>query len=391
MISVATALDHLFDLVSPTDSETIALRAAAGRVLARPVVAPRPQPPFPSSAMDGYAVADPAPTPGKRYTVIGEAAAGRAWNGALAPGQAIRIFTGAAVPAGALTIIIQEDVDRSGNSITISPDVVDFGQYIRPEGGDFPKGHELGAPLRLRPVDIALAAAMNAPEVSVFRRPVVAILSTGDELVQPGEHPRPDQIVASNALALAAMVEAEGAMARILPIARDTEADLVQAFELADGADLIITIGGASVGDHDLVAPVAAGLGMKQSFYKVAMRPGKPLMAGRLGRAAVIGLPGNPVSSIVCGVIFVLPMLRAMQGLPAVQAPRTKATLAVDMPANGPREHYMRANSTAEGIVPANRQDSSLLNVLGGADVLLVRPPNGPRLGKGAEVEIVAL
>ena len=391
MITVEEALEHLFALVSPVSTESVALRAAAGRVLSDPVVAQRAQPPFPSSAMDGYAVADSSPTAGSKYMVVGEAAAGAAWSGELRGRQAVRIFTGAPVPAGGTTILIQEDVDRQDDTIVVKPGVVEFGHYIRSAGGDFSKGHVLKSPLRLRPVDLALAAAMNAPEVSVFRRPIVAIVSTGDELVQPGQDPRPDQIVASNALALAAMVESEGAEARVLPIARDTEDGLRQAFELARGADLIVTIGGASVGDHDLVAPVAAELGMEQSFYKVAMRPGKPLMAGKLGASVMIGLPGNPVSSIVCGIVFVLPMLRAMQGLPACPAPRRTVPLATDVGKNGQREHYMRAVLTDQGVTPAERQDSSLLNVLSGADALLIRPANDPARPIGAEVEIVPL
>ncbi|HDR27917.1 molybdopterin molybdotransferase MoeA, partial [Rhodovulum sp.] len=219
----------------------------------------------------------------------------------------------------------------------------------------------------------------------------VAIIATGDELVMPGEVPGPDQIVASNGFGLKAMVEAEGGIGRLLPVARDTEASLQTVFGLADGADLIVTIGGASVGDHDLVGKVAADLGMEQAFYKVAMRPGKPLMAGRMGKAAMIGLPGNPVSALVCAMLFLLPVLRVMQGLPAAPAPRLTARLACDLDANGPREHYMRARITADGIAPFDRQDSALLTILSEAHALIVRPPgDGPRRA-GEPVEYLPL
>ncbi len=391
MISVAEALDHLFDLVSPLGTETIDLRDAAGRVLAKPVTAGRDQPPFSSSAMDGYALPDPAPSPGKSFKVVGEAAAGAAWSGKIDPGQAVRIFTGAPVPNGGKSIVIQEDVLRDGNTITINPEASDFRDYIRPAGSDFKKGQSLPAPCRLRPVDLALAAAMNAPRLEVYRKPEVAIIATGDELVQPGETPRPDQIIASNGLALAAMVEAEGSNARVLPIARDTKEALAQVFDLVDGADLIITIGGASVGDHDLVGQVAATKGLDQSFYKVAMRPGKPLMAGRMGTAAMIGLPGNPVSSLVCGQVFVLPMLRAFQGLPKMPAPCRQVPLNQRLEPNGPREHYMRARVDTDGAVVADRQDSSLLSVLADANALLVRAPHDPAKPTGALVDIIDL
>uniref|UniRef100_UPI003564A260 molybdopterin molybdotransferase MoeA n=1 Tax=Actibacterium sp. TaxID=1872125 RepID=UPI003564A260 len=221
---------------------------------------------------------------------------------------------------------------------------------------------------------------MNVADVPVRRRPVVAIIATGDELVMPGETPGPDQIISSNGFGLKALVEAAGAEARLLPIARDTEASLRAVFQLAKGADMILTIGGASVGDHDIVAPVAADLGMEQAFYKVAMRPGKPLMAGHMNGSVMIGLPGNPVSSMVCGHIFVLPAIRAMLGLPAQPAPRNSARLTVDLPANGPREHYMRARLTADGVTPMPSQDSALLTILSQANALILRPPHdGPR------------
>jgi len=389
VISVTEALGRLFALVTPTEAETVPLRAAAGRVLAAPVAAARAQPPFDASAMDGYAVADAAPAAGARYEVVGEAAAGHGWDGHVGPGQAVRIFTGAPVPGGGKCVVIQEDVTRAGATITLR-DSLGEGPNIRPRGGDFDEGTTVSAPRRLAPADVALLAAMNIARVPVHRRPEVALIATGDELVLPGEAPRDDQIVASNGVGLAAMIEAEGALARLLPIARDTCAALEQALDLARGADLVVTIGGASVGDHDLVGEVLGEAGSRD-FYKVAMRPGKPLMAGRVGDAAMVGLPGNPVSSLVCGHVFLLPMLRAMQGLPAAPAPRRRAPLAVPLGPNGPREHYMRARLGPDGVAAYDRQDSSLLTILAEADALIVRPPRDPARMAGDPVDIVPL
>ncbi|MEM9708786.1 MAG: gephyrin-like molybdotransferase Glp [Pseudomonadota bacterium] len=388
MISVETALDRIFALVQPAQTERVALRNAAGRVLAETVSATRAQPPFDASAMDGYGVADADPSAGARYQVVGEAAAGRAWPGHLAAGQAVRIFTGAPVPEDVETVLIQEDVTRNGSEIVLGENR-SSGRNIRPKGGDFDVGFTLEAPRRLGPADIGLLAAMNRAEVDVFQRPDVAILSTGDELVQLGETPRPDQIIASNGPALAAMVEEAGGKAWILPNAEDCEAALAQGFELAQGADLILTIGGASVGDHDLVAGAAERAGFQKAFHKVAVRPGKPVMAGQLGKALMIGLPGNPVSALISARIFVLPALAALSGLPSAPAPRRPGHLAEALPENGPREHYMRAEATTEGIKPLPNQDSSLLSVLARADALIVRPPYDPAKAAGDRVELV--
>lgn len=392
MISVDEALARCFALTRALPTETVPLRAAVGRVMPEPAVARLTQPPFPASAMDGYALqGDPAP--GDRFTVIGEAGAGHAFAGTIGPGQAIRIFTGAPVPEGATRVVIQEDVVAEGRSITIRPNA-DKGTHIRPAGQDFRQGDTL-SPRRLRPNDVALLASMNIPDVTVTRRPVVAIIPTGDELVMPGETPRADQIIASNSYALAAMVEAEGAEARLLPIARDTEEELFTVLSMAEGADLVVTIGGASVGDHDLVGRVAESMGMERAFYKIAMRPGKPLMAGRLRGIPMLGLPGNPVSSIVCGHLFLLPMVRALLGL-GEHAPATRrALLAQDTPANGPRTHYMRARlSPGPGlplITPFDRQDSALLTVLTEADALMIHAKDGPALPAGTVVDYLPM
>jgi molybdopterin molybdotransferase len=391
VISVEEALARVLALADRLPDETVPLALAAGRSMTRAAIAQRDQPPFPAAAMDGYALADPA-RPGDRFTVIGVAAAGHVFAGRIAAGQAVRIFTGAPVPEGATRIIIQEDVDAKGDVILLR-DGLDSGTHIRPLGQDFRAGDSL-SPRRLRANDLALLAAMNLPEVTVARRPVVALIPTGDELVMPGETPRADQIIASNAFALKAMVEAEGAEARLLPIARDTEADLTTVLGLAEGADLVVTIGGASVGDHDLVARVAQTLGMERAFYKIAMRPGKPLMAGRLRGMPLLGLPGNPVSAIVCGHLFLLPMLRAMLGLAAAPVTR-RAVLAEAIGANGPRSHYMRARLSAgpalPRISPFERQDSALLRILTEADALLIRPVDDPARAVGEEVDYLPL
>ncbi|WP_028029963.1 molybdopterin molybdotransferase MoeA [Gemmobacter nectariphilus] len=393
MIPVAEALARILSLAGPLGTETVPLSQASGRVLAADAVARRAQPPFAASAMDGYALADP-PAPGQVYRVIGTAQAGAAYGGSVGPGQAVRIFTGAPVPQGATNVVIQEDVTRDGARIIIAETLGD-GPNIRPAGADFAAGHRLAAPRRLRPADLALLAAMNCSDLTVTRRPEVAFIATGDELVMPGEVPGPDQIVASNIFALKAMAEAEGARARILPIARDSEAALAQMLDMARGADVIVTIGGASVGDHDLVAKVAAASGMQRAFHKIAMRPGKPLMSGRLGDAVMLGLPGNPVSAIVCGHLFLLPLLRALQGLPDPAPRPLQARLACDVPANGQRAHYMRA-SLAQGdglplIDPFPDQDSGRLTPLAEASALLIRPVGDPARLAGTPVDYFPL
>ena len=291
----------------------------------------------------------------------------------------MRIFTGAPVPEGADFVVIQENVSAKGDLITIT-DGPGAKSNIRPAGVDFRKGMTLAAPRLLRPADIALLAAMNHDRVPVTRRPKVALIATGDELVMPGERPGADQIIASNTFGLQAMLAEAGAQPRLLPVARDSHASLATAFDLAQGADLVITVGGASVGDHDLVGEVAAGLGMERAFYKVAMRPGKPLMAGRLAGAAMVGLPGNPVSAMVCGYLFILPMIRAMLGLGADLPALKQARLNAALERNGPREHYLRARVEADRVTAFDNQDSSLLTVLSEANALLVRPADdGPR------------
>jgi molybdopterin molybdotransferase len=393
MISVEQALARCLALTAILPVQSVPLRKAAGRVLAEPAQARLTQPPFDASAMDGYALAQ-AGAVGATYTVIGEAGAGHGFAGTVAPGQATRIFTGAPLPQGAVTVALQEHVTADGATITLT-EAATTGDNIRPRGQDFAEGQPLPAPRLLRPNDVALLAAMNVAEVQVRRRPVVAIMATGDELVMPGEAPRPDQIIASNNFAIAAMVEAAGAEARMLPIARDTEADLRTVFGLTEGADLIVTIGGASVGDHDLVGKVASDLGLERAFWKIAMRPGKPLMAGRVLGIPMLGLPGNPVSAIVCAHLFLLPMLKAMLGLPDPAPQVQRARLGSDQPANGARAHYMRARlALSDGIptiTPFERQDSALLSILTEADALLIRPVDDPARKAGEMMDFIAI
>lgn len=395
LLAVETALDRILALMAPGPIESVPLLAAAGRVLAEPAVARRTQPPFPASAMDGYAVRRDEVRPGARFRVIGEAQAGRRHEGAVGPGEAVRIFTGAPVPNGADFIVIQEDAVRSSDDITLKSNL-DPQAYVRPAGTDFSIGDALSAPRRLSPQDVALLAAMNLPKVPVRKRPVIALIPTGDELVEPGERPGPDQIVSSNAYGLAGVLAAQGADPRLMPIARDEPASLRAAFEAAQGADLIVTLGGASVGDRDLVRQVAGDQGLALDFYRVAMRPGKPLMAGRLGATPMVGLPGNPVSAIVCGHVFLRPAVDALLGLPAAALPRERARLAHPLAANGPREHYARGvlEQDAHGnnlAHVAERQDSSLLSVLSRANILAVIPPKHPAQKTGAEISVIRI
>ncbi len=389
MISVSEALERLFALAGPPDPEEVPLAEAAGRVLLSPASARRDQPPFAASAMDGYAVRAAEAVVGARLRVAGTSAAGRGFAGQLGPGEAVRVLTGAPLPPGADAVVMQEDARREGEYVAIGPEA--RSGHVRAAGSDFRAGATLAPPRRLSPADVALLAAFGRPRVAVARRPVVALISTGDELVMPGEVAGPDAIFAANAFGLHAQLAREGALPRLLPIADDSEAGLRQAFELAEGCDLVVTIGGASVGDHDLVAPVARSVGAELSFHRIAMRPGKPILAGRLPTgAALLGLPGNPVSAMVCGTVFMLPLVRAMLGLPAVPAKRRLASLATALPANGPREHYLRARSRPDGTVePFGRQDSSLLSVLTEADCLVVQAPGDPGLQPGNPVEVV--
>ena len=389
LIPVEEALARvLASAAAPLGSERAALEEAFGRVLAHDVVALRTQPPFINSAMDGYALraADTASPPAS-LRVIGEAAAGRAFDGEVGAGEAVRIFTGAPVPRGVDAVVIQEEAQREGDRIALSVPAT-VGDNLRPAGLDFAEGELLlPAGRRLTPRDVALAAAANHVALPVRRSARVAILATGDELVAPGETLGPSQIVASNNFTVAGIVEACGGIPIDLGIARDDLGALDAAIhEALDAeADVFVTLGGASVGDHDLVQKALIAAGMELGFWKIAMRPGKPLMHGRLGDLIVLGLPGNPTSSTICAILFLRPLIMALHGEPDPGADPTQAArLALDMNANGPRQDYARCALArdADGALiatPAQAQDSSLVKVMAGADGLIVRPPHvGP-------------
>jgi len=377
--------------------EMVALEDAFHRVLARDVASLRTQPPEAMSAMDGYAVRATDAAVGAKLKVIGEISAGKPFDRALAPGEAARIFTGGVVPAGSDAVVIQEDTARDGDTVTIN-EAAPVGKNIRPAGVDFRQGDVLlRAGTRLADRDLALAAGMNHPAVPVQRRPVVAMLATGDELVLPGVTPGPGQIVLSNGFALRALARAEGAEVIDLGIARDTLESTTAAIRRAIdlNVDVLITTGGASVGDHDLVQQSLVEAGVEMSFWKIAMRPGKPMMHGRRGAMRVIGLPGNPVSSYVCGFLFMVPLLRALSGRSEIQHVREAAVLGRDLAANDHREDYLRTRLEWQDgklvATPVTKQDSSLLGNLAIAEGLLVRPPNATAAKAGDPCAIIRL
>ena len=399
LLSVKEALNRILDTVQPKDSETVPLNAAGGRVLTAPLSASRTQPPFPASAMDGYAVrgSDIEQLP-CRLKLIGESAAGHGFDHAIGPGDCVRIFTGAPVPDGADTIIIQEHAVARGDQIEIQkPETV--GRYIRPRGMDFQKGdtffatgYEIDAPC------LSLAAAMNLPDLNVFRRPAVAIIATGDELVLPGDEPGPDQIVASNGFGVAEIVRKAGGEPIDLGIAVDTLVALDDKIERATDADIVITLGGASVGDHDLVQTSLKNRGVDLDFWKLAMRPGKPVMFGKSvsnGKTQrIIGLPGNPVSSLVCSLVFVVPLIRKLTGRKPLAEP-LPGILTHSLAANDQREEYLRGTfETVNGVhraVAFDVQDSSLLSLIAQANCLIIRPAFAPASDPGAAFDIIPL
>ena len=396
-LTVDEALARILADAQSTPSEQVGLLEAANRTLAEPLTARLTQPPFDSSAMDGYAVRsdDVARLPAT-LDIIGQAAAGHPFTGSLSAGQAVRIFTGAPMPAGSDTVVIQENTTREGNFVYINDCVPDPG-HVRPSGGDFTAGSEIiAATTHLLPRHVALAAAMGHSSLKVHRKPMVAILATGDELVEPGTTPGPGQIVASNGYALAAMVASAGGESCLLGIARDTLDSLQQKLALASDADIVVTIGGASVGEHDLVESALTKSGFQLDFWKIAMRPGKPLMFARRSHQRAIGLPGNPVSAIVCAYIFLLPLIAKLSGRPSHETNVVEARLAAPLDRNGPRQHYMRARRTrcsadGEAVTPAESQDSSLLSILASSNCLIVRPPGAPALEAGSKVTVVPI
>lgn len=397
MLSVPEAHGRVIAAFGPLPAEVVSVAHAAGRVLAAPPVARLTQPPADLSAMDGYAVrAEDVPAAPTTLTLVGQAPAGGSYDHALQPGEAVRIFTGAPLPMGADSIVIQEDTEADGNKITIL-EAPTLGRHIRKAGLDFSAGDTpFAAGRRLTARDVALAAAMNLPWLGVHRKPRVAILSTGDELVMPGEPVGRNQIVSSSGIAVAALVRAWGGDPTLFEIALD-DAQLIQD-RIAAGAqhDLLVTLGGASVGDHDLVQAALKAQGFSMDFWKIAMRPGKPLMFAARDRARVLGLPGNPVSTMVCALLFLKPALDRMLGQSGDLVASMPARLAVDVKQNDQREDYVRARTSraADGtltVEPHKVQDSSMLSVLAESNALLVRPAHDPARKAGDVVQIVDL
>ena len=391
MISVTEALEKLFLIAKVTPVETVELKKCLGRVLAKPLESSRSNPPFPSLAMDGYAIHKANLKSGAEFKVIGESAAGHSYPKKINKNEAVRIFTGSRVPDGANLVLMQEDVEADKKFIIVKENF-DKKSNIRLEGSDFSKGYKVKTPLILGAKEISLLAAMNFAHLSVRKKPTVAIISTGDELVFPGESPKPDQIIASNAYGIAALCKECGAEPRILPIAQDSFKSIEYIIGLAQDADLIITIGGASVGKYDLINEATNNFGVDKSFHKVAMRPGKPLMAGKINETAFVGLPGNPVSALVCGYVFVRPLIQAMLGLEKKSAPRLIAPCGTSLPRNGPREHYMRAVLLPNGYLePVENQDSARLALLCDSDALLIRAAHAEAIPAKTQCEYIKI
>jgi molybdopterin molybdotransferase len=399
LMPVAEALQRILASAAPLPVENVPLDDALGLVLAEDLVARRTQPPAAVSAMDGYAVrAADVGNPPVTLTLIGEVAAGHPFDGEVRQGEAARIFTGGVMPRGADSVVIQENTTRDGETVTVKAAVA-IGRNVRREGIDFRQGDTLLTKgTRLTDRDLMLAAAMNYPAVPVHRRPRVAILGTGDELVPPGSDPKPGEIVYSNGFALSALVRSDGGHVIELGIARDTVADIAAALRRAVDAkaDILVTSGGASVGEHDLVQQALAAAGLKLSFWRVALRPGRPMMHGKLGDMQVLGVPGNPVSSYVCAFLFLLPLLRALSGRADIGHHPLAAKLGRDLPENDERSDYLRAalRTEADGTLmatPLPVQDSSLMAPLAKADCLLIREPHAIAARAGSDCVILKL
>ncbi len=393
LMPVDEALARVLGAGKVLGSEFVKLDDVIGRVLAKDLKAKRDQPPFQSSAMDGYAVRHDDLT--DRLNLIGVSAAGHAFKGIVKKGQAVRILTGAPLPLGADTIVIQENVAVEGCTISIR-EAPALGRNIRPQGLDFKKNDILfAAGTRISARDIGLMAAANAAVISVRKRPRVVLFTTGDELVLPGDRPRTDQIFSSNSHALAAMLSAWGAKVINLGIVRDDMRATVAAINKAAKADILVTTGGASVGDHDYVQEALKHAGIKIDFWKIALRPGKPLMFGNKGKLSVLGLPGNPVSALVCARIFLKPLIAKMLGLDFTEV-HVMARIADALPANDERQDYLRAilryeENGARVVQVFSKQDSSMQRNLRDADCLIVRPPHAPEMPRNALVPVILL
>jgi molybdopterin molybdotransferase len=396
MISVEEARERILNPLRPTPAEIVALADVWGRVTAGPVAARLTQPPADVSAMDGYALRAADGEAGQTLTVIGAAPAGHPFDGAVSPGQAVRLFTGSVVPAGADSILLQEDATREGDTVRVN-ETVRPGRHIRRAGQDFTAGDiVVTGGRRITARDVGLLAAANHPWVTVHRQPRVAILATGDEIAMPGEPIPPGGIVSSNSHALAALVRSAGGEPVILPVAADTTTAVAAVADAVSGMDMLVTTGGASVGDHDLVIAGLQTRGLQVDFWQIAMRPGKPLLFGQLGPVPVLGLPGNPVSAMVCATLFLLPALARLSGLPAAPPPVSTAVLGAPLAANDRRADHLRATlATGEGgrliATPFPVQDSAMMRRLAHADALILRPPHAPALPAGAEVPLIRL
>ncbi|MFP6731850.1 MAG: gephyrin-like molybdotransferase Glp [Alphaproteobacteria bacterium] len=393
LLPVAEAQARVSAAFSPLPGEQVSLSDGLGRVLAEDLHARVTHPPVAVSAMDGYAVraADTAGAP-VDLRLIGEAPAGGAHDGVVGPGEAVRIFTGGPVPDGADAIVIQEDTEAEGDQVRVQSAVTE-GRFVRPAGLDFSQGDiGLEAGRRLSPRDIGLAAAMNRPWLSVRRKPRIALLATGNEIVRPGEPVAANHIIASNSLALSALITEAGGIAIDLGIARDNEESLRHMAAGAAGADLLVTTGGVSVGEHDLVRRLLGEADL--DFWRIAMRPGKPLMFGRIDQTPILGVPGNPVSALVCGMIFMRPAMDVMLGLDGDPSPPETAVLGGDLVANDERQDYLRAYLVCEPdgdllATPFTKQDSSMMSTLSAAGCLIVRPPHAEPAKAGERVEFI--
>lgn len=397
MISVEEARERIVSALAPVGPEIVSLASAWGRVLASPVAARMDKPGSDVSAMDGYALrAADCAAPPVRLSVIGAAPAGHPFRGRIGPGEAVRVFTGSVIPDGADAVVIQEDTDEGEETVEIrlSPKPR---AHVRPRAGDFAAGEVLlSPPRRLTARDVGIAASAGHAWLTVRRRPRVAILSTGDEIALPGDPVPPGGLVSSNSFVLDAIVRAAGGEPMTLPIAPDDPAAIGAAVSALGGADLVVTSGGASIGAHDLVRPALRPLGLALDFWKIAMRPGKPFMFGRLGGAALIGLPGNPVSATVCAILFLVPAIERLLGL-AGAAPQTlRARAGAALPANDHRADHLRARLArdADGTLvatPAALQDSSQMAILAGADALILRAPHAGEVSAGEWVDVIPL
>jgi molybdopterin molybdotransferase len=396
MLSVEEARTRILAGLTPVGAEIASLAEAGGRVLAGPVSARLTQPPADVSAMDGYALRAKDGAAGSRLRVIGTAQAGHPFDGIVGAGDAVRLFTGSVIPAGADTVLLQEDAAEEGGMLRVV-EAPALRQHIRPQGQDFGRGDVLLTPgRRLSARDIGLAAAANHPFLPVYRKPRVAILATGDEISLPGEPIGAGGIVSSNSHLLATLVRAAGGEATILPIARDTLPAIAGAAGMIGGADLLVTTGGASVGDHDLVQAGLAQAGFVLDFWKIAMRPGKPMIHGHLGPVPVLGLPGNPVSTFVCATLFLVPAIAVLSGCTEAAPPTETALLGAAVRANDRRADHLRATlrHDASGrliATPFERQDSGLLRALAHADALILRAPHAEALAAGAPVSVIKL